>query len=61
VGAGDEGEDFSGLGAVHDDDGDAGGGVDTSKNFEIAGGFLAGGSGGSADGEARLGARRVKE
>ncbi len=49
--AGDEREDFARLDAVHDDDGDAGGGVKASGNFESAGGFFAGGGRGGADGE----------
>jgi len=56
VGARDEGEDLAGLCPVNDNDGDAGGGVNASGDFEIAGGFLARGGSGGADGEASLGA-----
>ena len=49
-----EGESFAGLCAVDDDDGDVGGGVEASGDFEVAGGFLAGSGGGGADGETGL-------
>src|SRR6266850_1248852 len=52
--SGDEGENSSRLCAVDDDDGDAGGGIDAGRDFEVAGGFLAGGGGGGADGETGL-------
>src|SRR5207249_6879019 len=55
VGTGDECENFAGLGPVYDDDGDAGGIVDTSGNFEGAGGFLVGGGRSGADSEGGLG------
>src|SRR5882672_3484151 len=57
VGAGDKCEDFAGLGAVYHDDGDVCRGVDTCGDFEIAGGFLAWGGGGGANGEGGLGKR----
>src|SRR6267378_4307685 len=49
VGAGDEGENFSRLCPVDDDDGDAGSGIRAGGDFEIAGGFLAGGGGGGGE------------
>src|SRR5882672_9439609 len=52
--SGDEGENFSGLCAVDNDDGDAGGGVNAGRDFKVAGGFLAGRSGSGADGETGL-------
>ena len=54
VSAGDEREDFPGLGAVNDDDRNAGGGVNTGRNFESARRFLAGCGRGGADSEFRL-------
>ncbi len=56
VGAGNEGEDFAGLGAVHDNDRNGGGSVNAGGDFKGAGGFFAGGGGGGADREAGLGA-----
>src|SRR5437660_11810 len=54
VRAGDEREDFAGLGAAYDDDGNAGGRIDAGGDFESAGGFFAGSGGGGADCEFRL-------
>src|ERR1700674_494942 len=54
VSAGDEGESLAGFCAVHDYDGNVGGGVHAGGDFEVAGGFLAGGGGGGADGEGGL-------
>src|SRR5467141_495865 len=55
VGAGDECEDFAGLGAVYDNDGDVCRCVDACRDIEIAGGFLAGGGDGGAYSEGGLG------
>jgi len=55
VSAGDEREDFAGFGAVYDDDGDAGGGIDASGDFEISRRFLPGCSRSRANGESLLG------
>ncbi len=60
VGTGDECENFAGLCPVYDDDGDAGGGVDTSGNFQDAGGFLVGDGRSGADSEGGLGMRQKR-
>ena len=51
MGAGDESEDWTGLRAVDDDDGDIGSGIHASGDFEIAHGFFTDSGRGGTDRE----------